>query len=84
MEIPLAVSYTEGAMKRARTHLDEPLTDASGEVRELRAADRAGFRPAREILPSDFFVRLRAARAERGRDPHQFGAGRISPTRSPA
>jgi uncharacterized protein (DUF4415 family) len=52
---------------RSAVRRTRPLIDASGEVRELRAADRASFRPAREVLPPEFFADLRAERARRGR-----------------
>ncbi|MCM0020876.1 MAG: BrnA antitoxin family protein [Tagaea sp.] len=45
----------------------KPLVDGAGEVRELLASDLASFRPAREVLPPEFFADLRAERARRGR-----------------
>lgn len=53
--------------KRSAVHRTEALTDAAGEVRELRATDRATFRPARDVLPPEFLADLRAERARRGR-----------------
>ena len=35
-----------------------PLIDAEGEVRELTAADMAGFRPAHEVLPAPLLKTL--------------------------
>lgn len=43
------------------------LTREDGEVRELKAEDRAAFRPARDALPPEFFAGLRAERARRAR-----------------
>ncbi len=45
----------------------KPLTRADGEVREIKAADRAAFRPARDVLPPEFFAGLRAERTRRTR-----------------
>ncbi|MEB4590515.1 BrnA antitoxin family protein [Candidatus Thiothrix sp. Deng01] len=33
------------------THVEKPLTDEGGEVRELTAADMAAFRPIGDVLP---------------------------------
>lgn len=43
----------------------KPLTDADGEVRELTAEDFAAARPAREVLPPEFFTAMAEAKATR-------------------
>ena len=35
-----------------------PLTDAAGEVRELTADDMAGFKPAKDALPTELYAGL--------------------------
>lgn len=52
---------------RSAVRKTKSLVDAAGEVRDLRASDRAAFRPAREVLPPELFAGLRAERARRGR-----------------
>jgi uncharacterized protein (DUF4415 family) len=37
----------------------KPLTDATGEVRELTAADMKRFRPAKEVLPATLLGKLK-------------------------
>ncbi len=45
----------------------KPLTNKSGEVRELMAEDIANFRPAAEVLPKELLAILpKRARGERG------------------
>lgn len=62
---------------RSAVRRPKNLTDARGEVRELRAGDRAAFRPAHEVLPPEFFAGLRAERVRRGRGKQK------SPIKSP-
>jgi hypothetical protein len=75
---------SNGNSDQIRRHEDpfQATATAAAHRRELRAADFREFRPAREVLPPALFEGLREARAKRS--AHQFGAGRISPTRSPA
>ena len=38
-------------MNNSTNHAKQPMTDKGGEVRELTAADMAGFQPINEVLP---------------------------------
>lgn len=44
----------------------KPLTDKSGEVREVSEKEMADFRPAREVLPDKFFGGMKRMRGQRG------------------
>ena len=43
-----------------------PLTDAAGEVRELTADDMAGFKPAKDALPTELYAGLVAMNRRAG------------------
>ena len=43
----------------------KPLTDKEGEVRELTAEDFKRFRPAREVMPPEFFSEMEKLKAKR-------------------
>ena len=65
--------------------IDEPLTDADGEVRELSAADFARMRPAREVLPEIFPAALAAEMLKpKGRGPGRKPAKAVTTIRLPA
>lgn len=57
-----------------------PLTDASGEVRELTADDMAGFKPAKEVLPADLYAGLVAMNRRAGVRGPQKAAVKVSTT----
>lgn len=46
--------------------MKKPLTDEDGNVRELSLDDIRQFKPARNILPSEFFDGMQRLRGQRG------------------
>lgn len=50
----------------------KPLTNKHGEIRPLEAKDLKSFRPAKEVMPPEFFEGITTHKNKRGRPRVQF------------
>jgi uncharacterized protein (DUF4415 family) len=56
--------------------MKKPLIDKDGEVREITAEDMKHFKPAKEVLPPEFFIEMDKLKAKRQRGRPKIEAPR--------